>query len=249
MNVIGVIPARYASTRFPGKPLIDLCGKTMLRRVIEAALRAETLDEVLVATDDGRIAREAEAAGATVAMPEGDFASGTDRIAAALNTSRSHANIVVNIQGDEPLLASELIDILVRELIASDADVTTPVTPIFSPEELSNSSVVKAILAANGRAMYFTRSAAPYIRGATPEHWPGRGLHFRHIGIYAYRRAALDRFIQLPPSPTELAEQLEQLRLLEDGAHYRCILTSAVSAAVDTPADADAVRQIHMRGG
>lgn len=242
MHTIGVIPARFASSRFPGKPLLDLCGKTMLRRVIEAALQAKTLDRVLVATDDDRIAREAENAGAIVVMPTGEFASGTDRIAAAI--AGEAANIVVNIQGDEPLLPPALIDNLVRELLATKADVVTPVAQITMVEDIDNPSVVKAVVAANGRALYFSRSAVPHFRGVERGKWIEQRRMFKHIGIYAYRRAALERFVVLAPSPLEEAEQLEQLRLLEDGAYYHCIITDATLIAIDTPADAEAVREV-----
>ncbi|GAB1430119.1 3-deoxy-manno-octulosonate cytidylyltransferase [Ignavibacteria bacterium] len=243
-RIIGAIPARYGASRFPGKPLADIAGKTMIHRVVEAAMYANSLSQIIVATDDERIAQEAEKAGAVAIMPEGDFPSGTDRIFAALQTANISADIIVNIQGDEPLLKSSLIDDLARAAVESGADVTTPVARVRSTEELENPAVVKVAIAKNGRALYFSRSVIPHIRGAMPKDCIDSGLYFKHIGLYAYRRKALERFASLPPSPLELAESLEQLRLLEYGASYYCVECETTLYAVDTPADAEIVRKI-----
>ncbi len=243
-RIIGVIPARFGSSRFPGKPLVDLLGKTMIYRVVEASLQAKTLQKIIVATDDKCIAKEAENAGALAIITNDYFQSGTDRIAATIRLADETADIIVNIQGDEPLIKPSVIDDLIASAIESNAEVTTLVTPIKSNEELENTSVVKVALAQNGRALYFSRSIIPYFRDAKLTQNFENEQYFRHIGIYAYRREVLERFVQLPPSPLELAEQLEQLRLLEDGAYYQCCKILDAPIAVDTPNDADIVREI-----
>ncbi len=239
---VGIIPARYASVRLPGKPLVDLNGKSMIRRVWEGATESRLLERVVVATDDERIAEECRSFGAEAVLTSPELPSGTDRIAAAHKALHREYDIVVNIQGDEPLLRGALVDKLVQALADSDADVATPVTPLTSLEELSNPAVVKVAMNAAGRALYFSRSAIPFFRDADMAHWPEHYPYQKHIGLYAYRRAALERFVALPPSLLERAESLEQLRLLEDGAVFHCVHTDNRLVAIDTPADADHVR-------
>lgn len=241
MQAIITIPARYASERFPGKVLCDLEGQTMLERVWQAARRATGFDEVVVLTDDERIARECERIGAAFAMTPSELPSGTDRSAYAVMRWYGDADIIVSLQADEPLVPAILLEQLRSALEQNpSADVATPIAPITSEEEVKNPTVCKVVCRNDGTALLFSRAPIPYHRDrriGEPR------LYRRHIGIYAYRRAALLRFAALPPHPIEQAESLEQLRLLLDGATFLCVETEAELIAVDTPADADRVRQ------
>lgn len=240
--IVGVIPARFAATRLPGKPLVDLEGQTMIERVWRAAASCEQLDRVLIATDDDRIAAEAVRIGAEAVMTDPELPSGTDRCYAAVRTMERRPDIVVNIQGDEPLLQPHVLTDLIRGLEGSPADVATPVTRISRPHDLTDPNVVKVAATAHGRALYFSRSAIPYMRGAEVHEWLDRGPYWKHIGIYAYRYAALERHVSLAPTTIEQWESLEQLRLLSDGACFQCVETTAPFISVDTPEDADRVR-------
>ena len=240
--VVGVIPARYASTRFPGKPLTDLHGQTMIERVWRAASNAAHVDEVIIATDDDRIATVARGLGAHVVMTSSDLPSGTDRCHAAVKQAGLAADIVVNIQGDEPLLPAELIDDLVIALRIGDADVATPISRLQNVSDLFDPNVVKVVLSASGHALYFSRSTVPYVRTVPTGEWLDHQRFWKHIGIYAFTMEALDRHVQLDVGDLERAESLEQLRLLEYGAAFRCVVTEATLVSVDTEADADRVR-------
>lgn len=244
MSVIAIIPARYASTRFPGKPLVELLGKTMLERVWLAAQEARRIDAVAIATDDERIAAECKRIGAECVMTSSDLLSGTDRVAQAMQLSYPNAEIVLNVQGDEPLLRGELLDALVEALQNSDADVATPIKRITTEGELDNPTVCKVTLRNDNTALYFSRSTIPHLRGVAEQERLEKAIFWKHIGIYAYRRAALERFITLPPHALELAESLEQLRLLADGAPYLCVESNMNLVAIDTPEDAERVREL-----
>lgn len=245
MNVIGVIPSRYASTRLPGKPLIDLNGKSMIRRVWEGAREATSLSRLVVATDDERVAEECNSFGAEVVLTPSSLASGTDRIAYACELLQEQFDVIVNIQGDEPLLRGTVIDRLVAALSEGNMEVATPVQQIKTYEELINPAVVKVVMNTAGKALYFSRSPVPFLRDITNrETWTNHHTFWKHIGLYAYTRAALKRFIALPPSPLEQLEALEQLRLLEDGASFLCIEIDDILLAVDTPEDAARVRAV-----
>ena len=234
-----VIPARYASTRFPGKPLADLAGKPMVVRVCERA-RASGAQPVCVATDDERIAAAVRAAGFDARMTRAEHSSGTDRIAeAAAQLGLEDAAIVVNVQGDEPLISPQLIARVAGALAASaDAAVATACHPIREAAEIANPNVVKAVLNANSEALYFSRAPIPYARQGEP-----RAL--RHVGIYAYRVGFLKRYASLAPSPLEAAEQLEQLRVLWHGYRIAAVIEEgAIPPGVDTPADLQAVLKL-----
>jgi 3-deoxy-manno-octulosonate cytidylyltransferase (CMP-KDO synthetase) len=234
-----VIPARYASTRFPGKPLADLAGKPMVVRVCERA-RASGAQPVCVATDDERIATAVRAAGFEARMTRADHPSGTDRIAeAAAQLGLADAAIVVNVQGDEPLIAPQLIARVAGALAANaEAAVATACHPITDAAEIANPNVVKAVLNAKGEALYFSRAPIPYARQGEP-----RAL--RHVGIYAYRVGFLKRYASLAPSPLEAAEQLEQLRVLWHGYRIAAVIEEgAMPPGVDTPADLQAVLEL-----
>lgn len=243
MNV-GIIPSRYASTRFSGKPLTILESQTMLERVWRAATSARTLNRVIIATDDERIVAEANRIGAEVCLTSSSHISGTDRCAEVLTRLNIQPDIIVNIQGDEPLMPGTLADELVLALQTSHADVVTAITPIYSEHDLFAPSVVKVAVTEGFRAVYFSRHPIPYLRDIEPGQWLETKQHYKHIGIYAYTRDALEDFTRLPVSQLEQQEQLEQLRLLSAGKVYSCVLTHTVLVGVDTPEDADRVREI-----
>lgn len=240
MKAVGVIPARYASTRFPGKPLVDLCGKPMIQRVWEQARKARSLSEVLIATDDKRIALAVRAFGGKAVMTPASCATGTDRIACAVRGMK--AGLVVNIQGDEPLLDPSCIDQLVALLKRHPAaGMATLCHEIKDPKELGNPNSVKVVMDGKGKALYFSRAPIPFprqIEGFRPA---------KHIGLYAYRLPFLRRFVRLKPSPLEKLENLEQLRALENGYAIQVGWSKKPSQAVDTPADAARVRKILLQ--
>ena len=244
--VVGVIPARLASTRLPGKCLIPICGKPLVCWVVERVLQASQLDSVLVATDDRRIVEAVKSTGAEAVMTNPEHPSGTDRVAEAIKTRR--ADIVVNIQGDEPMIDPGLIDALSNAISHEMSwDMATAATPICRMDELQNPSIVKVVFDAEGRALYFSRSAIPHVRdtGDRPE-----GLvHWRHLGIYAYHRRFLEQFVTTPTCATERSEKLEQLRALHIGARIRVIETEDVGMGVDTLEDAQYVESLMREGG
>ena len=241
MKTIAVIPSRYGSTRFPGKSLAPICGKPLVRWVAEACLRARTLDEVLVATDDERIAAAVEGTGARAVMTPSDLPSGTDRVAVAAQAADD--DVVVNVQGDEPLIDPALIDALAARLRDDAAlDMSTAVSPIASPGDIAAKTVVKVVLDRFDRALYFSRSPIPADRDGTVD--PAGGLYLRHLGIYAYRGAFLRRYVAEKPCEIEMAEKLEQLRALWMGAKIAVVRTLDAGVGVDTPEDAERVGKI-----
>jgi 3-deoxy-manno-octulosonate cytidylyltransferase (CMP-KDO synthetase) len=243
MKVIGVIPSRYASVRLPAKPLAKICGKPLVQWVWEAAVRAKSLDEVMVATDDERIAEVVRAFGGAVAMTPPECPSGTDRIAAAI--AGSDAEIVVNIQGDEPLMNAANIDACVEALAAdSDAAVSTPMVAMSDPADFTAPHVVKVVQDARGYALYFSRAPIPDWTRLSPEERDAAPKPMKHLGLYVYRRAALEAFVKMPPSRYEVVEKLEQLRFLEAGYRIRMVEVAHDSIGVDTPEDVAAVERI-----
>lgn len=234
MKVMGVIPARYGSTRLPGKSLVKLCGKPLVQWVYERAVQAKQLDRVLIATDDERIERAALDFGAEVVMTRADHPSGTDRIAEAVAGFETDA--VINIQGDEPLIAPALIDELAGVITGEgDWDMATAACLIDHPEDIANPAVVKVVAAEDGRALYFSRAAIPYWRD--PQDPPLGPRYWRHIGLYAYRKTFIERMVATPPCALEIAEKLEQLRALYLGARMKVIETRDAGLGVDTPDD------------
>ena len=247
-RAIGVIPSRWGSTRFPGKSLAPVGGKPLLAWVVQRARQARRLAEILVATDDARIAAAAESFGVAVAMTSPDHPSGTDRIAEAIRGRA--ADVVVNVQGDEPLIDPALIDRVAGTLLdAADWDMATAAAPIRSAEELHNSDVVKVVRARDGRALYFSRSVVPHVRGAPAGHPPVPGEHFRHIGIYGYRRAFLERLVREPPCALENLEKLEQLRALSIGCRMAVLDGEAFGIGVDSPADVPKAEALLRQAG
>lgn len=228
MTVIAVIPARYASVRFPGKPLAPLAGRPMVVHVLETVRAAKRVDRVLVATDDARIAECVQAAGGEAVLTSPEAASGTDRIAEVAR--RYPADVYLNVQGDEPLMPAENVDRAVAALTdGAGRELATLAFPM-GPEGVGDSNTVKVAVAHDGRALYFLRSPIPYYRQGTP-------AYRKHLGIYAYRAKALAAVAALPPSPLERAESLEQLRWLEAGCTIWVGEAAGDSIGVDTPAD------------
>jgi len=269
MKIYGIIPSRFGSSRFPGKPLAMLAGKPLVAWVVEAVKRAKGLDEVLVATDDERIVKAVEACGGKAVMTPSDLPSGTDRIACAarnyLGADFAEDDILVNIQGDEPLIDPTLIEALVAKLQATDRyDMATAVTPIKSEQDLLAKTVVKVVLDREDGALYFSRAPIPCDRdnppnfptpqppnSPTPQHSNIRtfehsniSLYVRHLGIYAYRGGFLKRYILEPPCALEKTEKLEQLRALWMGAKIAVVRTNDEGVGVDTPEDAERVAKI-----
>ncbi len=228
-RILGVIPARFASSRFPGKALATLTGKPMLQHVFERASQARYLSKLIVATDDERIRDAARSFGAPVRMTRADHLSGTDRVAEV--ASAENAELIVNIQGDEPLIDPAAID---AAALALHEDPELPMGTlkkrIEDPAEIPNPNVVKVVTDHAGNALYFSRCPIPYVRD-------GSIIHYKHIGLYVYRRDFLLRYSELPIGPLEQVERLEQLRALENGHHIRVVETEYDSLGVDTPED------------
>ena len=234
-KILGVIPARFASSRFPGKVLAQIASKSMLQRVYERASLARYLTATIIATDDDRVYEAARGFGARVVMTRADHVSGTDRVAEA--ASAENAEIVVNIQGDEPLIDPAAIDAAILPL-AHDAEIVmgTLKKAIEDPREITDPNVVKVVTDRHGDAIYFSRCPVPYQRDqARP------GTHFKHIGLYVYRRDFLLGYSALPVGPLERAERLEQLRAIENGYRIRVVETECESLGVDTPEDLERV--------
>lgn len=242
MKIIGVIPARYASTRFPGKPLALIAGQPLIQRVVEQCRKAKLLSEVIVATDDARIADAAKNF-CRVEMTRADHPSGSDRIAEV--AAGCQCDAVVNIQGDEPLIDPLVIDVVAKAL--ADCEMSTAATPIKSPAEYDNPNVVKVVVNAAGRALYFSRRTIPYLREAASRSVSEQLAAFpflKHLGIYGYRRETLLRLVKFPVSPLEHAEKLEQLRALENGIQIAVVKVDYDSVGVDVPADVGRVERL-----
>lgn len=240
MGVLAVIPARFASTRFPGKPLADIHGKPMIQHVYERAQQVRGVDQVIVATDNARIEKAVQAFGGAVRMTAPELASGTDRVAAIAD--QVPASIYINIQGDEPMIDPRAIESALELVKSKRFGMATAMTRLKSEEELLDFSVVKVIADRTGRAIYFSRLPIPYSRGEKPSNLT-QSVSMRHVGIYVYDHATLMRFRALPPSPLEQAEVLEQLRALADGIPIGIAEVQFTSIGVDTPDDLEKVRR------
>ncbi len=241
--VIGIIPARYASTRFPGKPLALVQGRSMIRRVYEQAMQAGKLARVVVATDDERIAEHVLAFGGQVERTRADHPSGTDRCA-EVASRMPDAEWVINIQGDEPFIQPAQIDLLAGQLLERpDFTIGTLAKRITDAESLFNPNVVKVAFSTLAGALYFSRHPIPFNRNMERENWLAGGVFFKHIGLYGYRRDTLLALAELPPSPLELAESLEQLRWLENGRRILVAETELETSGIDTPEDLERVNR------
>ena len=235
MKFMAIIPARYASTRFPGKPLAVLGGKTVIQRVYEQV--SSLLDEVYVATDDERIFACVESFGGRAVLTRADHKSGTDRIEEAAEKIGSDADVIINVQGDEPFIQASQITTLMQLFDAPETQIGTLGKPFDSIEAVENPNSPKIVTDNRGFALYFSRSVIPYIRGIEPADWFGQYPFLKHLGVYAYRREVLKEVTQLPQSSLEKAESLEQLRWLQNGYRIRVGLTDIETVGIDTPED------------
>jgi len=239
MKVLGIIPSRYASTRFPGKPLADICGKSMVQRVYEQATAAQT-DLVVVATDDERIASHVATFGGNVMLTGSHHSNGTSRcleVVEKLERQGQTFDIVVNIQGDEPLIQPEHIRQLIALFQDETTDIGTLIHPINNVGELMDPNAVKVVTGTQKQALYFSRQAIPFVRDIKSDQWHGKTSFFKHLGIYAYRTSVLKEIVLLPPGKLEQAEKLEQLRWLENGYIIKAEITDYKGIGVDTPED------------
>lgn len=235
--IVGVIPARYASTRFPAKPLVDIRGKSMIRRVYEQAIQSKSLDEVIVATDDARIFQHVAAFGGKVEMTAEHHRSGTERVAEVVARHPDYA-CCVNIQGDEPFLEPEQIDLLCGVLQEEGVQIATLIRRLTDASSLHSPHTVKAVIDNVGNAMLFSRSPIPFFRDEPdPDKWLSRIPYYKHIGIYGFRRDVLLKVAGMDASPLEQAESLEQLRWLANGYQIRTAETDREALAIDTPED------------
>lgn len=236
MKILGVIPARFASTRFPAKPLADLGGKSMIERVYQQAKKSKSLSRVVVATDHSKIFDHVKSFGGEVLMTAEHHPSGTDRVREALHLCGQHFDYVINVQGDEPFIAPEQIDLL-ASLLDGNTELATLIKKIDDHEQLFNPNVVKAIRNQQSEAIYFSRSPIPHMRNQPESEWLKHHTFFKHIGLYAYRSDVLSNITQLPISSLERAESLEQLRWIENGYTIKVAETNLETIGIDTPED------------
>ena len=245
MKFVGIIPARYASTRFPGKPLADILGKSMIQRVYERA--SQVLDTVVVATDDQRIYDAVVQFGGRVVMTSENHKTGTDRCYEALTKLPETYDVVINIQGDEPFIAIDQIEALKNCFVSDQIQLATLVKPFdanTSIDELENPNTPKVILSQAGEAICFSRSVIPYLRGVEKSQWATAHTYYKHIGIYAYRTDILAQITKMTQTPIEKAESLEQLRWLENGLHIHVAITHSDNHSIDTPEDLQRVVEL-----
>lgn len=240
MKVIGIIPARYASTRFPGKPLVDIAGQTMIQRVYHQAKHSAALSEVIVATDDTRIYDHIKSFAGNVLMTKESHQSGTDRCAEVIRNI-SGFDVAVNIQGDEPFIDPQQIDLLVSCFENPGTQIATLVRKAQTLEELTNPNKPKVVLNKHGQAMYFSRQPVPYLRGEAIENWLEKLPFYNHIGLYGYRVDTLQELAELPVSDLEVMEALEQLRWLDNGYHIQTAVSNHSNDAIDTPEDLEQI--------
>jgi 3-deoxy-manno-octulosonate cytidylyltransferase (CMP-KDO synthetase) len=269
MKILGIIPARYASTRFMGKPLVDIGGKTMIQRVYEQALKAKCLSKIIIATDDERIFKHVKSFGGEAMMTAEGHPSGTDRcaeVALKMNIAELYEGMnprnslvfdgikikrqkttydaVVNIQGDEPFIDPSQIEKVVEILRGGDFSISTLVKKIDNQELIHNPNVVKCVFSDKNKALYFSRSPIPYLRNTPISEWVSTGEFYKHLGLYAYKTSVLLEITQLPPSRLELLESLEQLRWLENGYEIGVAVTDIETIGIDTPDDLLKIKMI-----
>jgi 3-deoxy-manno-octulosonate cytidylyltransferase (CMP-KDO synthetase) len=240
MSIIGIIPARFASTRFPGKPLAQIKGKSMIQRVYEQTHKSKLLDEIIIATDDERIATHAKSFNAKTILTGAEHPSGTDRCFEAYKLNGKKFDYVINVQGDEPFLDPAQIDSL-AEVCDGKTEIATQMIKCTSHQVLFDLGEVKIVLNTNNEALYFSRNVIPFIKNVDEKKWHTHFNYFRHVGMYAYRVDILEAVTKLKPSSLEKAESLEQLRWLEHGYKIKCAETTFDSHCVDTPEDIEKV--------
>lgn len=238
MKVVGIIPARYASTRFPGKPLALIKGKPMIQRVYEQALKAK-LDAVVVATDDARIADAVMDFGGQYVMTSPNHRSGTDRCREALDLLENQYDAVINIQGDEPFIDPCQIEMMHGLISQDDTVLASLAKRVEDEDELFSPNTVKVVMDKEGNALYFSRNPIPFMRNVDRKDWLSKGVFYKHIGIYAYKAETLRQISEMRPSTLELAESLEQLRWLENGLRIRMGITQEENVSIDEPSDID----------
>lgn len=240
MRILGVIPARYASSRFPGKPLVDIAGKTMIQRVYEQASKSSKLTELVVATDDERILDHVTSFGGRVILTSPNHQSGTDRCAEVAEKLQGF-DVLINIQGDEPFIDPTQIDLLCNCFNSKETELATLVKKIATNEELNNANSPKVILNHISEAIYFSRAPIPYLRNIESTDWLHHHTFYKHIGIYGYKANTLKAITQLPISSLEKAEALEQLRWIENGYKIKVAVTDIETQAIDTPEDLEKI--------
>lgn len=241
MKVLGVIPARYGSSRFPGKPLIEIKGKSMIQRVYERSSQSEILDDLVVATDDERIFEAVKKFGGKAVMTSMDHQSGTDRCLEAMKKVEGEYDVIINIQGDEPFIDPTQITDVAKCFSDDDSDIATLVKKVHHAEELFNPSMVKVVINNRDQAMYFSRSVIPYLHEVPKESWTEQYEFLEHVGIYGYTSKALEAITELPISSLEVHEKLEQLRWLENGFTIKVAYTDVESEPIDTQEDLERI--------
>jgi 3-deoxy-manno-octulosonate cytidylyltransferase (CMP-KDO synthetase) len=242
MNVVGVIPARYESSRFPGKPLVDLGGKSMIQRTYEQCMKCDDLSHVVVATDNKEIFDHIKSWGGNVVMTRSNHQTGTDRIVEAVGVLDKEFEVVVNIQGDEPFIEPKQISLVV-ELFKNEAvGIGTLIKQIKDIETLLNPNNPKVVTDLNGNALFFSRETIPHLRGVEKSDWLSNGKYFKHIGIYGFRTKVLNEISRLPVSGLEKSESLEQLRWLENGYQIKTAITDLETIGIDSPEDIEKVK-------
>lgn len=242
--IVAIIPARYASTRFPGKPLAEIQGKTMIQRVYEQTSQSKLVSKVVVATDDKRIFDHVVSFGGHAVMTAAGHPSGTDRCWDALQQLEEEYKYVINVQGDEPFIEPGQIDELAAVLQDGTTELATQMIAVDSHEMLFDKAEVKIVLNTNNEALYFSRMVIPFIKGVEEKDWHKHHNYFRHVGMYAYRTDILEEITKLPVSALEKAESLEQLRWLENGFNIKCVLTTFDSHCIDTAEDIEKVLKL-----
>ena len=248
MKILGIIPSRYASSRFPGKPLVDIAGKSMIQRVYQQASLSKSLSEVVVATDDERIYSHVQNFGGKVMMTSDTHSTGTERCAEIVEKMAGEWDLVINIQGDEPFISPDQIDNVASAFEDSNIHIATLAKRISQLAELESPHVVKVIFSISGMAIYFSRFPIPFLRNVEKNQEVLQTQHFyKHIGLYAYRPEMLKKIIQLAPSSLESAESLEQLRWIENGLGIKVELTNLDSFGIDTPEDLLKIDQKFLR--
>lgn len=245
MKILAVIPARYASTRFEGKPLIDIGGKSMIQRVYEQTQKVQSLEKVIVATDDERIFNHVKSFGGEVVMTASNHPSGTDRVAEAFERAGGETkyDYIVNVQGDEPFIEPETIEKLIK-MLDFKTEVATVVKKITDYQQLNDPNCVKAVLTMRKQCLYFSRQPIPFVRGFEPNTWLEHADFYKHIGIYAFRNDVLSQIANLPTSPLENTEKLEQLRWLGYGYRIYAAITEHECVGIDTPEDLEKIKHL-----
>lgn len=237
MNIIGIIPSRYNSTRFPGKPLVDIDGKSMIQRVYEQAQKVKSFSKIIVATDDARIEEHVKSFGGDAMMTSTVHQSGTDRCGEVVRKLTENYDVVVNIQGDEPFIQPEQLEKLITAFSEEKTQIATLAIKLKNSDDIFNSNIVKVVFSVSGNALYFSRNPIPFNRGEEKENWLNTSSYYKHLGIYAYRSDILRKINIIPPSSLEISESLEQLRWLENDFTIKIVETDIDTIGIDTPED------------